>query len=196
MQNAENSKANPVAGMEDGIQPESANDVGYPTLAGPWQRFWARAFDIYLFGLASVFLVALTQPVWLEHEIFSSNSGQAILHLMFLPVALLLEAAVYACFDTTPGKALAGLKLLTAHGDKLTFSQVIRRNLQIYIFGLGLGLPIIILYCLWQRYNELSSWRFPQYDTALGTRVWSNGSDWRTLLVAIPTIAFYLIFSV
>ncbi|MCH8685679.1 RDD family protein [Pedomonas mirosovicensis] len=173
--------------------PEEQGTVSGLEPADAWQRFWARSFDIYLFTVAGVFLVAQTPQAWLEHEIFTTLVGQIITDLLFLPIALFLDAIVYACFGTTPGKALAGLKLLTTHGDRLTLSQVIRRNLQIYIFGLGLGLPIIMLYCLWQRYSELSGWQFTRYDTALDTRVWSTGSDWRIFLVAVPTIVLHFV---
>ena len=113
--------------------------------AGAWRRFLARMLDIWSISVsvALVGMVLLMQTVpgfalWLERP-----SSQILLSLCLLPLALLLEAGLFALFGTTPGKALLGVVVVTLDGQRPSARQYLRRQLGVFCFGLGFGLPIL-----------------------------------------------------
>jgi hypothetical protein len=113
------------------------------TLAGPWQRWFARSFDAWwetgLVALALGYILGQVSPAflrWLE-----TPFGWKLFGLACLPGGLLLDAALQALAGNTPGKALLGLRLVTTDGRAPGFAETLRRNLKLWRDGLALGLP-------------------------------------------------------
>src|SRR5690606_37959606 len=72
-------------------------------------------------------------------------SSDFLLGFGFLPFALLAEAGIFACFGTTPGKALLGVVVMTLGGQRLTARQYLLRQLGVFCFGFAMGLPLLSL---------------------------------------------------
>ena len=125
---------------------EEPAEKRYETVpAGPWSRYFARQIDFLLFGFL----------VW--SVIFGLFRGEgpvpflgdrAIDAFLMVPLALFIEVPVYAAFGWTPGKWVFGITVRKADGSRLDFGEVLRRNLLLWPFGFGLGLPIVNLYFL------------------------------------------------
>ena len=109
----------------------AANEV-LPAIppAGPWSRWFARSFDVWWqTGLVALLLghvLCQTSPAflrWLE-----TPFGWKLFGLACLPGGLLLDAALLALAGNTPGKALLGLRVVTADGRKPGFGELVGRN--------------------------------------------------------------------
>lgn len=114
--------------------------------AGAWRRFVARMVDIWIISLPLALLgwwLAALMPgfaLWLQRP-----ASPHLMALGLLPLVLLLEAGVFACFGTTPGKALLGVVIRTLDGQPLTAAQYLWRQLGVFWYGFAMGLPIISL---------------------------------------------------
>jgi hypothetical protein len=56
---------------------------------------------------------------------------------------LVAEAFMLAAFGTTPGKALLGIHVEGESGCRPRFGQALSRSIQVWIFGEGLGIPVL-----------------------------------------------------
>ena len=90
---------------------------------------------------------------------------------MTLPMALILDAALYPLVHTSPGKALLGLRLVRKDGSRLSAWQYLERNLSLWASGLAFGLPIIFLFTLVRQSFRLGKGRAASYDEDSGFEV-------------------------
>ena len=159
------------AGKE--TQSESNNGVTTLLQAGSWRRFFARMFDVQLETLIVfvVFGLALTGVYpgfddWLMNPDAATTFG-----ILCLPVVLIFDALLYRRFGNTPGKALAGLRIMTLDNMTLTFKQYMKRNIALWIRGFGLGIPIITLVTFAYQYGRLARGHQASYDEIQECRV-------------------------
>jgi uncharacterized RDD family membrane protein YckC len=156
---------------EDGIVLEkSAPAPGdkAPALAeaGPWRRWFARLFDLWweilVVAVTGGVVIGLIWPaflIWIETPL-----GSKMATLACVPLALLLDAGVTAALGNTPGKALLGLRVGLAEGGTPGFVQLCRRNLGVWIAGLGLGLALISLLTMARQLRRLKNGGQASYD--------------------------------
>jgi uncharacterized RDD family membrane protein YckC len=170
-----------------------------PTGASPWRRFWARLFDVFVFSYIIAFVLGFLRP-----SLFQGFLGAhpLVFQFLLLPVVLIVEALVYAAFGNTPGKALAGVEVVADSGGRLALPTYLKRNLEIYLFGLGLGFPLISFVVLIANYmrarrGEISTWdtsvesQVITYSTGMA-RTWTVASGYLALVAAslvLQTIA-------
>lgn len=117
----------------------------YP-LAGPWRRFFARTIDQILFcgaiGFALFYYAQTKDPVLAQR--LAAPDIQRVLPLVYLPISVLLQGVLMEFIGTTPGKALLGVRVSrTTTKPPFFFFFWVDREIEVYIFGLGLGLPLI-----------------------------------------------------
>lgn len=148
--------------------------------AGLWWRFFARSFDIWLCQIAAVWLMAnvmsRTVPrfdAWLE-----TPQADAAFTLFCLPVALILDAVVHTLFGNTPGKALVGIRVTSQFGYPLDFFEYAKRNLGMWVKGLAFGLPIVILFTMWQQAARLKRGERTSYDEPRSLDVLASPVGW------------------
>lgn len=116
-------------------------------LASPLARWLARTFDVWwqtaLVALALGYVLVQLSPAfvrWIE-----TPFGWKLFGLACMPGGLLLDAALQALAGNTPGKALLGLRLITADGRAPRFREAFGRNMKLWRDGLAFGLPAISL---------------------------------------------------
>lgn len=150
----------------------------------PWMRYWARGFDIGLAGVVAGVVLEFVYPQALElpDVVFG-----IILTAIYIPV----EALLLSSFGATPFKALLNIRVRNQNGDKLSFREALARSLNVWIRGLGLGLPIITLITNYTSYQRLSSSGATSWD-AEGNHTVSHRklAVWRILLIWILLIGF------
>ncbi len=116
-------------------------------LAGAWPRWLARSFDVWwqtaLVALVLGQLLCHVSPSFLQW--LETPFGWKLFGLACMPGGLLLDAALLAWAGNTPGKALLGLRLVTADGRAPRLRELAARNLALWRSGLALGLPIVSL---------------------------------------------------
>ncbi len=127
----------------------------------PWRRFFARAFDMYLYH---VLWIALRVFLFQTPTIVRSNSERIADLFMVTVMMLLIEPLWLRFLATTPGKAVFGLSLYSADGHKLRYEQGFARTWQVFVSGMGLYVPIYQLYRLWRSFDTCSSNEVLKWD--------------------------------
>lgn len=153
--------------------------------ATPWRRYWARLIDI----MVSMFLVTVMTGAIRPSLITQLNAAVGtkwVLLLLLLPVALTLDSLAYWALGNTPGKAIAGIKVLTEDGRRLLRAPVhLGRNFGVYFFGLGLGLPLISLFTVIYGYRRAAAGETSTWDLFAESRVCAlSDNTLRTWLAA------------
>lgn len=157
----------------------------------PWQRYWARTFDLSLAGAAAWAVMTLGfrvsvlgTPRWML---------QALSIVLAWAVLLVAEPLLLCTWGTTPGKWLLGLELRSKQGKKLTFRQGLRRTWGVLFTGYGLEIPLFSLYCLYRGYKECREDRPMSYDWEAENLYYSKAPQWGLRAAASVALALLLI---
>ncbi len=132
----------------------------YPR-ARPWVRLWARLVDLALFGALVRYLVevALWRP---------QAAGELAIGLATVMGWLVIEAVALAAVGTTPGKALLKVKVRRRDGRLLDFPGSLNRAFDVWLKGLGMGLPVVVIVTELLAYRRL---------TRTGVTSWDESGD-------------------
>ena len=114
-------------------------------LARAWPRFWARIFDINLYAFPTGMIIGLVAPSLFAPEFIENRGGQIVIGILALPLIMIIDAIVISWLGTSPGKAIAGLRVADLEQHKLTLETSLKRNLLVYLRGLVLGIPLLNL---------------------------------------------------
>lgn len=162
-------------------------------LAGAWRRFCARMLDIWVLSFSTqallLLLLALVSPIsmdWLKQLYFPY-----LLALLIFPLVMLLEAGVYAYFGNTLGKAFFGVTVVTQGGRRLTAVQYLRRQVDVFWYGLAMGLPFVHLLAMASQAVNLSRGEPAGYDAGKFAVVVTEGSWLRTLLLGGAVLSVF-----
>lgn len=120
----------------------------------PWRRYFARLLDISLYGLP--FLAV--ELLWFHIPIktFDRWWFQLLNSYLAYGVMLLAEPFLLHFWATTPGKAVFGITVRDAQGEKLSLHWARRRTFEVFAYGMGCGVP---WYSLWKEYQALKAAR-------------------------------------
>lgn len=166
------------------LGPRAAAPTPYDT-APPWRRYWARSLDIIVgFGLASCLFGAIWSSLFARVNELTGHEWVVL--LLLLPAALALDTLIYWGLGNTPGKAIAGIKVLAEGGRRpLSARAYLGRNFGVYVFGLGLGLPFITLVTLIYGYRRAAAGKESIWERFSGSRVYVlSGAALRTGVTA------------
>jgi len=155
----------------DGAEP--GRDSGTSGSIHPWARFWARSVDLLLFYA----LVALAVPGW--HE-WAQTTARLLVSILTPLAWTVPEALLLSSIRTTPGKWALGLRVETEDGDRLTFAAAWKRAVQVWLRGLGAGIPVVNLVAMGRAWTVLvregrSAWD-AEAATAVRARPWSRAA--------------------
>ena len=129
----------------------------------PWVRYWARMTDMYVFAI-------LFGMIW---EILAPGSLDATNEILFGVFVTLVwvpvESFFLAMWGATPARALLRMHVVRLEsGNRMNYGQAFGRSANVWIRGIGVGIPLITLiranYRLFNR--GVSSW-----DEAANTAV-------------------------
>ncbi|HEU5442464.1 MAG TPA: RDD family protein [Steroidobacteraceae bacterium] len=153
--------------------------------ATPWRRYWARSLDITIGTFLVAVLVGALRP-GSSAQLGAAKHAGWIIVLILLPFVLAMDALIHWSLGNTPGKAIAGIKVLTEEGRRpLSAAAYLGRNFGMYVFGLGLGLPLVSLITLIVSYRRATAGETSRWDRFSGSRVFVlSGSRRRTWAAA------------
>jgi GYF domain 2/RDD family len=167
--------------------PQSAGDAAGASWepASPWRRYWARCLDISVSTFIVAVLVGALRPPLLARSSLGTMRGWIIL-LILLPLSLIMDTVIYWALGNSPGKAIAGIKVLEAGGRRRLSAPIhLRRNFGVYVFGLGLGLPLLSLIMLIWSYTRAAAAQASIWDRFCRSRVYAlAGAGRRTWIAA------------
>jgi uncharacterized RDD family membrane protein YckC len=135
-------------------------------IAGPWRRFFARFIDLWVITLPVTFGVALLLGatvhgfvLWIQRP-----GAEYVFSWLLLPLVLVLEAGSFALFGNTIGKVLLGIKVVTIDAQSLTAVQYLKRQVGVYLYGLGTGFPLAPIFTMWRQHWRLKAAKYATYD--------------------------------
>ncbi|MCX2533695.1 RDD family protein [Plesiomonas shigelloides] len=134
-------------------------------------RFFARIFDVWwetmLLGFFLGSALGTLSTSFAKWILFSPYAEQ-IFSVLCLPIALVLDAAIYKIFGNTPGKALLGIQVRHANGERLGLDQYVSRNFSMWWYGLAAGVPLINLITMSNQGDRLNKGKAASYDEPAG----------------------------
>ena len=104
----------------------------------PWVRYWARTLDMFFFSFFCAIVLAMLSIELSRYEVYFFG-------IACLCVFVLVETAFMGIMGTTPGKALLRVRVRQQNGNPLTFSQAFARATGVWVRGIGMGIPILVL---------------------------------------------------
>jgi len=129
-----------------------------------YHRFLARALDLaWEHGLLLLLARAVAGPL-IEYSLWWFIGWT----LYATPGALILDAGIHALWKTTPGRWWIGLEVRTLKGEPIGAWEYLRRNLLVWIVGLGFFLPLIQQCLCWREFNRLLKGEPTSYDARNG----------------------------
>jgi len=154
----------------------AVDDDGWQdTRPAPWRRYFARVFDTLLFAWTLSFvlstLLAATAPT--AFEVFYGDDGLLGIPAIDMVLTVLMPVPFLALLlgltGTTPGKWLMGVRVTRRDGSAIGIENALQRELNVYLAGMGLGIPFISLVTLIKSHNRLTTDRVTS---------WDRGNDW------------------
>lgn len=139
----------------------------------PWQRWFARVVDIYLFAFV-LGIVVLFLGTGLPGNDF-------LLGLAILACWIPVEALALSNWGATPGKALMNIRVVRMDGSHLGGGEALGRAINVWISGLAFGIPIANLFTLVGSYNRLKKTGATTWDEGRYRIVHGNIGIWRAL---------------
>jgi uncharacterized RDD family membrane protein YckC len=168
-----------------------APDEATRTVQRPGRRFGARVVDTIVYGMVISFVAGLLMP---DLATRMPTDPAKLNPLIKIPITLglaLIDGLVFHLWGTTPGKALFGIRVTTEDGDRLSMSQSFARALQVWVLGLGAGLPLLDLFVPLVSFFHLRGGNPTFWDKAMRLRV-EYGEI--TPLSAVTIAGFLLLF--
>ncbi|HEV7137231.1 MAG TPA: RDD family protein [Steroidobacteraceae bacterium] len=152
--------------------------------APPWRRYWARSLDVTIGTFLVAVVIGVLRP-GLSAQLGATKHVGWIIVLILLPFALAMDALIHWALGNTPGKAIAGIKVLAEDGRRpLGAAAYLSRNFGVYVFGLGLGLPLVSLIALIVSYRRAAAGAVSIWDRFCSSQVFvlsgSGGRTWAT----------------
>jgi len=142
-------------------------------LASPWRRYWARSLDIFVGTFLAATVIGALWPSFLS-QMTAAAGEKGIILLILLPFAFAVDALICWALGNTPGKAIAGIKVLQKGGQRrLSPTAYLGRNFGVYVFGFALGLPLVSLFTLVYGYRRAADGDPSTWDRFFGSRVYA-----------------------
>jgi uncharacterized RDD family membrane protein YckC len=134
--------------------------------AGPWRRFFARVVDLTLFSFPAVFVGALLAARLMPgfQEWSQGKGAGTVFAWLCLPLTMSFEGLFFSILQTTPGKALFGIRVMRPDGAKITGSEYFRRQIGVYFRGMWTGVPLFSMGAAWAEKSKLSKSGATSYD--------------------------------
>lgn len=127
----------------------SLNRDSAPMVAYPWRRFFARWLDFFLYGvLWSVFgmlVLRFQAPNGVIFTLLGSYLNYATM--------LVVEPLLLSTWGYTPGKWIFGLQVKDTYGGKISWTAAMARAWQVFVKGMGFGIPFYNLYRYYKSYR-------------------------------------------
>jgi len=102
--------------------------------AAPWRRYFARIFDLTVFGVLAWFLIGFgwysTAP--LQADQFFTQLSPPLDAILTLALGSLVTGLVLGFVGTTPGKSIFGIRVKDLKGQSIGVASGIARDLTYY----------------------------------------------------------------
>ena len=130
--------------------PRLPREDAEPKVTAPIRRFLARGIDFAAYSLLWMILLTAVfrQNAALRDGWYGIVDSLAVIGLLFL-----MEPPLLRFLGTTLGKWIMGLSVTDREEGRLSYRAGLLRTGNVFLYGLGLDIPIIRLYRLWKSYK-------------------------------------------
>lgn len=130
----------------------------------PWVRYWARSIDMLLFGFLSGIIIGAVSDSFMD-------INDVLFGVLITFGYVFVEPVMLAAWGTTPGKALFKVYLNRAEDSSITYQSALRRSFNVWLRGLGMGIPVVALVTQINAYKKLTSEGITSWDRDCGYSV-------------------------
>lgn len=163
----------------------------------PWHRLGARLVDTILFLLLAGLVLGIAAPEWFARAADPTSKPDPVLGFTLFLAVVPIEAVVTALFGTTPGKAMAGIRVVTQDGGRLNFGQAFSRAARVVVLGLGLGLTPLTLLAGIMSFLRLRSRGITLWDEHMELRVeHTRASAGGAMALGAILLLFFIMMSI
>ncbi|MDE0854311.1 MAG: RDD family protein [Nevskia sp.] len=163
----------PVPSVIPAASASAPADTTWSDAPHPWRRYFSRSADYLVVGLPVLILLFI--PLF---AIFGASSPMMkLLSNAFVCQFLLVclfpfsEAFLLSTWGFTPTRALMGIHIRNADGSKLSYRRALQRSWRVALQGMGLGLPLVVLFTNVAAYNYLKDSKATTWDETLNISV-------------------------
>jgi hypothetical protein len=127
----------------------------------PWRRYGARVLDTTVNGFLGLSLLGVISysvaPATADRlfSLFESEAGVLIDLLLSGLVASLIGGSLIGVSGFTLGKLIFGIMVTRPDGARLGVAAGVARDLSVLVKGLGLGIPVVVLFTMLLSYRTL-----------------------------------------
>jgi protein-export membrane protein SecD len=166
--------------------------IGRVAQVHPWLRYWARAFDLMLFGLFAGLVLASISPKTTRALDSRSSAQSFTIILLFLWV--FVEAFLISKCWMTPGKWFFRITVIPSAGGVISYGKALSRSFKVWWRGLGIGFPIASIITMSFAYSQLTRHSVTTWDRDEGLVVTHEKLGLpRILLIIGCFVAFFLL---
>lgn len=146
------------------------SDEGWQVITpAPWRRYLARQLDIMLLGtlawMCLAFVVAAISGELFDRLFAPEIVDNMIVSLLLTNVVVVpILAVVIGLTGTSPGKWVFGVRVTRRDGRPIGLVAGLRRELHVYVRGLGMAIPLVSLFTLVTSYTYLETNRVAAWD--------------------------------
>lgn len=165
---------------DDEAEPNDQIDgwVIYP--ATPWRRYGARVLDISVNGGIGAFLLGMAwyaiAPMSAEAFFSSLNPVADILITTF--ISIIVGGILTGFSGSSIGKWIFGIRVTKPDGTPIGLINGVFRDLEVWVKGLALGIPLINLITLYMSYSKLKKEGSTTWDQSQGYVVTHRPNNW------------------
>lgn len=167
----------------------------------PWRRYAARILDLSFFGVIGFIVISIifysVAPYSAENffMLFNNPSAQIFDLILTVFVGSILTGSIVGVSGFSLGKILFGIVVTDYNGKKIGLVNGVLRDLEIYIKGLALGIPIVSLFTLYASYKNLTTTKATTWDQAKNYKVWHRPSGVAQYLLNVIGVVILLIIT-
>lgn len=174
--------------------PESSTQHTEESEIHPTRRFFARVFDYSIgaaiFGFFFAAYLRANNPTMDVQEISNIVRFSSILlvPLLWIPIDQLF---LYS-WGTSPGKWFLNIRVKNLNGETISLNKAFLRSVSVWGIGIGLGLPIINLFCMYFSGRKLKKEGKTWWDNKFDIEVTHSDPSWFKFITFI--ILFPIVF--
>lgn len=142
----------------------------------PWRRYMGRTLDNVVVGSLAWMLAALIayilapEPTAAVLAALSRPGGQFFSFALLVLFNILANALLLRTTGFTLGKWVFGVRV-TRNGERLSLGDALRREADVFVRGVGLGIPLIAIVTAIYAYNRLTSRGMTSWDRDQGLTI-------------------------
>jgi uncharacterized RDD family membrane protein YckC len=162
----------------------------------PWRRYGARILDISVNGAIGAFLLGMAwyaiAPMSAEAFFSSLNPVADILVTTF--ISIIISGILTGFSGSSIGKWVFGIRVTRSDGTPIGLINGVFRDLEVWVKGLALGIPLINLITLYMSYSKLKEGGSTSWDQGQGYVVTHRPNSW--IQYTLNTLGILLIIIV